>query len=82
MDRQGQYLDLRARPRQPLGGWCPAQYRQGDVHHHHVRPELLHLLTGGTAVRRLAADRHPGLGVDERLEALAHNGVVIREVYA
>jgi hypothetical protein len=52
-----------------------------DIHHHHVRAQLQHLLHRLASVRRDGCHTHVGLRVQQHAQSVAHNAVIIHHDY-
>jgi len=79
MHRQRQHMDIRARSFNLLRRLRPAQLRQRNVHHGHVRTQFTGLFDGGVSVGSFADHFHIGLGSNQRFDTLTKQGMVIGE---
>src|SRR2546428_8840239 len=78
VQRNNEHLRMRYGLQDLAGGFQTTQLRQGDVHHDHVRFQLLGFLEGFLAGNCLAADLPPGVGFQELSDSSPGRFVVVR----
>ena len=77
--REDEDFDVRSIAANLAGRIEPVQFRQTEVHHHHIRMEVTHLLNRLATVHRLAADFPIRPGSKHRSEAFAYEFVIVNE---